>query len=96
VLINDTAEKLEEYMGKHQIDSLDVVFSEVPLVSLPKEIGQRIVDAVKASLKPGGLFLQIQYSLFSLKKLKNIFDDVKVKFTLWNLPPAFLYICKSK
>ncbi len=95
ILINDSAEKLEEYMKKHQIASLDAVFSEVPLVSLPKVIGQRIVDAVKSSLKSGGMFLQIQYSLFSLKKLRKLFGDVKVKFTFWNLPPAFLYICKK-
>lgn len=95
ILINDTAEKLEEYMKKYHIDALDIVFSEVPLVSLPKEIGQRIIDAVKRSLKSGGMFLQIQYSLLSLKKLRKLFNDVKVKFTFLNVPPAFLYICKK-
>ncbi len=95
VLINDTAEKLEEYMKKHDIEALDIIFSEVPLVSLPQAVGQNIVDAVKRCLKSGGLFLQIQYSLLSLKKLRKLFDDVKVKFTFWNLPPAFLYICKK-
>lgn len=93
ILINDSAEKLEEYMKKNSITSFDAIFSEVPLVSLPQTIGQNILQAVKNCLSNEGKFLQISYSKFILKKLKNLFTDVQVKFTFWNFPPAFLYIC---
>lgn len=93
VLIHDSAEYLLKYAEENAIKQFDVIFSEVPLVSLPKQIGENIIQAVLKTLKPSGLYLQIQYSIFSLSKLKKLFNSVKVKFTPFNLPPAFLYIC---
>ena len=84
---------LLKYAEENAIKQFDVIFSEVPLVSLPKQIGENIIQAVLKTLKPSGLYLQIQYSIFSLSKLKKLFTSVKLKFTPFNLPPAFLYIC---
>ncbi|MBI4836625.1 MAG: methyltransferase domain-containing protein [Candidatus Abawacabacteria bacterium] len=93
ILINDSAEKLAEYAEQNSIKQFDAIFSEVPLVSLPKKVGENIVQAVLKTLKPSGLYLQIQYSIFSLGKLKKLFKAVSLKFTPFNFPPAFLYIC---
>lgn len=95
VLIHDSAELLVHYAQQNGIDQFDAIFSEVPLVSLPKQIGENIVQAILKTLKPSGLYLQIQYSVFSLNKLKKLFGKVKLKFTPFNLPPAFLYICSK-
>ncbi len=94
IVIHDSAEHLKKYLKEHSVESLDVVFSEVPLVSLPKQVTINILDAVKSTLKIGGKFLQISYSLFGKKKIESFFDQVSLKFTLFNLPPAFLYICQ--
>lgn len=95
ILIHDSAEHLGKYAQEHAIDSFDAIFSEVPLVSLPEKIGENIVAAVLKMLKPNGLYLQIQYSVFSFAKLKKLFKEVRLKFTPFNLPPAFLYICSN-
>jgi phospholipid N-methyltransferase len=94
ILIQDSAVKLAEYLKKHGVTKVEAVFSEIPLVSLPQSVGNAIIDAVKDVLAPGAQYLQIQYTLLSLKKLKKLFQSVETKFTLFNLPPAFLHICK--
>ena len=94
ILIPESAEDIASHLAKYGVEKVEVVFSEVPLVNLPKKVGDAILQSVKAVLPKGGLFLQIQYSLLTLKKLRALFSSVEVKFTLWNLPPAFLYICK--
>lgn len=95
VLIHDSAEYLEKYAHEQGISNFDAIFSEVPLVSLPKDVGGNIVEAVLKMLKVGGKYLQIQYSLLSLSKLKKLFKSVSLKFTPFNIPPAFLYICSN-
>lgn len=94
IVIHDSAEHLQKYLNEHGVNSVDAIFSEVPLVSLPKQVGENILNAVKSSLKTGGKFLQISYSLFGKKKIQSFFDQVKIEFTFFNLPPAFLYICQ--
>lgn len=94
IVIHDSAEHIEKYLQEYGLDSVDVIFSELPLVSLPRQVTENILAAVKKTLKKGGKFLQISYSLFGKKKLKSFFDQVSLKFTLFNLPPAFLYICQ--
>jgi phospholipid N-methyltransferase len=94
IIIHDSAEHLPKYLGQHGVQSVDAIFSEVPLVSLPKQVGDNILQAVKSTLKSGGKFLQISYSLFGKKKIQSLFDTVSIQFTFFNLPPAFLYICQ--
>ncbi len=96
ILIHDTAENLAVHLKKHGVTEVDVVFSEIPLLSLPQPVGDAIIQAVKNVLAPGAQYLQIQYTLLTLKKLKKLFRSVETKFTLFNLPPAFLHICKEE
>ena len=44
---------------------------------------------------PGGIFLQYQYWLTQKDELRRWFTDVKVGFTLVNIPPAFVYECRG-
>lgn len=94
VLINDSAEFLKKYAEQEGVEKFDAIFSELPLVSLPQTVTDNIFLAVKDTLKTAGLFLQISYSVFGLKRMKKEFGSVALKFTLFNLPPAFLYIAK--
>jgi phospholipid N-methyltransferase len=96
ILIHDTAVNLPMHLKKHGVTEVEVVFSEIPMVSLPKAVGDAIIQAVKKVMAPGALYLQIQYTLLSVKKLKKLFKSVETKFTLFNLPPAFLHICKEE
>jgi phospholipid N-methyltransferase len=73
----------------------DYVVSSLPLNMMPDEQVGQILRASQTRLAPGGLFLQYQYSLSHKDELERTFYDVKVGFTLANIPPAFVYECST-
>lgn len=76
-------------------EKADVVFSGLPIAVLDREMVQNILEAVKQSLAPNGIFVQFQYSLASKKLLKTFFEEVSVDFTPVNVPPAFVYVARN-
>jgi len=95
-LINDSAENMLPYIYESGFAYADYIVSSVPLVSLPKRIRENILNSVLATLKPNGLFIQLSYSTILRKKIERIFGrkNVKIDFTPFNFPPAFIYVCK--
>src|ERR1035437_5966342 len=94
-IINDNAENIEAHLKKMEIEKADYVISSIPLAMIPKKTEYAILNSVKNILNPDGALIQFQYSLASLKKLKEIFD-VKIDFTSRNFPPACIFTCKIK
>ena len=92
--VNDSAENIQQHLQNQGFEKADYIVSGLPLVFLPKEEGEAIINQAKANLHQDGKFIQFQYSLKSLKDFKQKFAKVKVTFTLWNIPPAFVYSCK--
>lgn len=92
-VIHDSAENISNYLndGEH----CDVVVSSLPLMVFPQELRQNVVQASYDSLRKDGKYVQFQYSLQSKKLLESVFKTVKVKFTLKNFPPAFVYTCQK-
>ena len=72
---------------------IDVIVSSLPLAIMDDDLVERIVRESDRLLKPGGLFLQYQYSLSQRGVLERRFREVRVGFTLANIPPAFVYEC---
>ncbi len=94
-IVNDSAEKLEEYLIEHRIDKVDYFISGLPLIAMKKEIRDSILKQILKYLSDDGRYIQMQYSLTSLKEFKEMFNGVKLNFTFMNLPPAFVYICSK-
>jgi phosphatidylethanolamine/phosphatidyl-N-methylethanolamine N-methyltransferase len=92
-IVPDGAEKLGRYLKRYNIKKVDCVISGLPLVVLPKEIGEKVLIQIHDYLKEGGQYVQFQYSLTSRKKFKKMFSAMEVRFTLLNIPPAFVYVC---
>ncbi len=84
------AERMSEFLAT---ESVDYVVSSLPLSMIPKEIKEEILRQAQQVLRPQGRFLQYQYALQDYSLLKDYFYNVNVKFTLANLPPAFIYTC---
>lgn len=84
------AERMSDFL---MAESVDYVVSSLPLSMIPKEIKEEILRQAQQVLKPNGRFLQYQYALQDYNLLKDYFYNVNVKFTLANLPPAFIYTC---
>jgi phosphatidylethanolamine/phosphatidyl-N-methylethanolamine N-methyltransferase len=94
-LIHDSAEKIEDYLNKYNLEKADVVISSLPLANFPKELRDSILSASHRSLKEVGQYVQFQYSLQSRRSIKQTFGNMHISFTPFNLPPAFVYTCQK-
>lgn len=89
------AEQLEHLLKAHSLPKADCIISGLPFAIFPKDLCQTIIENVTQSLRDGGTFVAFQYSPHMYKMLKKHFDEVNLKFVLFNVPPAFVYSCKK-
>jgi phosphatidylethanolamine/phosphatidyl-N-methylethanolamine N-methyltransferase len=94
-IINDSAENIKLHLKKHNIESVDVVVSSLPLTVIPDSIKNNIINSSYESLSENGMFVQFQYSLNAKKLLNSKFNFVDIVFSSLNIPPAFVYYCKK-
>lgn len=87
------AGSLRQLLDELELDRIDHVVSSLPLAIMDSALVERILAMSKSCLAPDGLFLQYQYSLSQRAALERCFGDVRVGFTLANIPPAFVYEC---
>lgn len=86
-----------EYLHHHlEEGSIDVVISTLPLANFNKELKDRIFGSIKKVMASNSLFVQFQYSLSDYRFVKREFDEVDLKLTVLNLPPAFVYVGQKK
>lgn len=90
--INKNVLQLPEYVYDQ---SVDYIISGLPLANIKVRQKINILDVCKRVLKPGGYYIQFQYSLNDISLLKRNFSSVKFGFTLLNMPPAFIYYAKN-
>lgn len=95
-VVNDSADKIKSYLAKHQQQHADLVISALPLVVIPNEVVDSILQQAKDVLQNKGHFLQVSYSLIIQKKLKSFFGKVNKKMVLLNAPPAVVYTCQTQ
>lgn len=96
IVVEDSAEKIGEYLKKHDLPKADYIISAIPFVVLPDELALKIVEACKSAMKKNGLFVQMHYSLITKKFYQNIFGNVDVNFVPINFPPAFVLVSQKK
>ncbi|MFT5780050.1 MAG: phosphatidylethanolamine/phosphatidyl-N-methylethanolamine N-methyltransferase [Crocinitomicaceae bacterium] len=94
-IIHDSAENISKYLSEDDQKKQDAVISSLPLMVFSLPLRKAVIDASYEALKPKGKYVQFQYSLQSKKFLEGIFADVKIKFTVKNFPPAFVYTCRK-
>ena len=74
------------------INPYDIVFSCLPLLSLPLRISMRILNQIRQQMSAHGLFIQFQYSPLSETLLSRYFRWQRI-VVMRNLPPALVYVC---
>lgn len=92
-IYNHSAIDFDSLLEELMIDKVDYLISSLPLSIIPKKDLTILFKKIPKYLINNGSFVQYQYSLGKYKFLKNVFDSVKLDFTLTNLPPAFIYRC---
>jgi phospholipid N-methyltransferase len=85
-VVNDSAENCERY-----VPHPDCVVSELPMALFGKEVKDRILAIARRS----GKYIQLQYTPVLGKEIRHYFADVKMKFVVRNIPPAFVYVCRD-
>ncbi len=84
----------EDYLQRDSA-SYGCIVSGIPFASMDKAKRNRVFNLIRERLRDDGSFTMFQYSLTTLDELKNIFGSVRISFTLFNLPPAFVFSCKK-
>lgn len=95
-LKHDSADKIGQFIQELGFEKADLIISSLPLANFPNELRNRLLLTSEKFLSEEGKFVQFQYSLQSKKALKKVFKTVKLDFTIFNFPPAFVYTCTKK
>lgn len=96
IVLNTSAEKIQQEIEKLRFKHVDIFISSLPLTMLPKEVSEMIIENSYQVLSQKGLFVQFQYSTQFLKQFKSTFNKkVRLDFEPLNIPPAFLYVCEK-
>ena len=96
VVVQDSAERLAELAAARGWDGADVVVSGIPYSLLPRPVTGGILRAAARTLRPGGLFVGYQYSPYLRPYMKAAFGNVRYRFVLLSVPPAFVYACRRR
>lgn len=98
--VNDSAENFAKYLDG---EAAAAVVSSLPWTLMPAEAVTKTLDAVKATLVPGGVFATYM-TLHVLKtpagqrfqtQLKQRFGGYEQKVVIDNLPPAKIFIARK-
>jgi len=90
IIVNDSAENIRKIVGAVDTPKIKAVVSSLPFLSLPKDMGARIIEEIEASLSEGGRFVQYTYNLnrdplsIGFKSMKH----VSTSRVYINIPPA--------
>ena len=91
-VVNDSAENVEAYLDGVRAD---LIVSALPFTSLPVGLRRKILERSRQTLAPDGTMLVLQYSPFIQRELKRVFASVRRRVSLLNVPPAFLFACRT-
>lgn len=92
IVHNLSALQMQDFaMGKN---SAECVISGIPIAMLSDTDFSRFHEAVRDTLQFGGVFIQVQLSPLSYLRLRRVFKEVRITFTLFNAIPLFLYYCR--
>ncbi|MDF2681847.1 MAG: methyltransferase protein [Brevibacillus sp.] len=95
-LFHEDAVELVSVLSEAGLGKADAIISGLPFANFPQSLRDQIMEQVYAALRSGGVFVAFQYSLQMKKQLQTVFTDVSVKMVPFNLPPAFVYVCRKE
>ncbi|OAB46463.1 class I SAM-dependent methyltransferase [Paenibacillus antarcticus] len=88
--------ELQSVLEQEDLVQLECVISGLPFYNFPKPLRDRLIEQIRLSLNPGGLFVAFQYSLQMKQQLSDNFEIKEILFVPMNVPPAFIYVCQKE
>ena len=94
IVVEDSAENIGKHLRQHGFSHTDCIVSAIPFVSLPKPLRTAIMDESLRTLRSGGKYIQVHYSLIVKDMYEEAFGEVDVNWVPLNVPPAFVLVCE--
>ncbi len=94
-VIHGSAADVQTILEQLGLDRADAIVSGLPFTTLPEQIRHEILRGTVSALKPKGRFLLYQYSLFLMNHLRHYFEQIQLRRTILNLPPAYTFYCDA-
>ena len=91
-IVADSAANLEAHLDGRRPE---VIVSELPFTSLPGAVRREILRVAQRVIADDGVMLVLQYSPFMRKELERRFRSVRRRLSLFNVPPAVLFACRT-
>lgn len=91
VVVNGSAEHIEQYLAEHDLPAPDAVISGIPFSTMPRDVGDRIAAAVARSLAPGGRFVAYQVTPRVAERTTPHLGEPKREWEPINIPPMRVY-----
>lgn len=88
------ASRLRMELKRLGMNQVSCVVSSLPFANFTLQERFHILQEIRQGLTSDGLFVAYQYSLQLKPLLEEFFQQIEVRFVPFNLPPAFVYICK--
>lgn len=86
-----SAADIQKALDAHGLAGADVVFSGIPFSTMPRELGLSILEAVWASLAPGGRFVAYQFRDRVAVLGRKLFGRPEVEMEVLNIPPTRVF-----
>lgn len=94
--LDDPRLQVMPYSAEQMSGEYDVIFSCLPLLSIPLKISVRILQQAQQTLRAqDGTLVLFQYSHLSEKLLSRYFYWKRQR-VVRNFPPALVYVCKPR
>ena len=84
--VGDAAD-VDRLLEKHEMPAPNAVISGIPFSTMPREKGLAIIEAVHATLRPGGRFVAYQVRDRVAVLGRRVFGPAHMKAELRNVPP---------
>lgn len=99
--INAAAEQLVQVLAERGVEQVDAVVSGLPFANFGACQQARVIDAVRAVLRPGGAFVSYSFMHAQVlptsqqfrRSLRTGFGRLDIVPVLLNAPPALVYSC---
>ncbi len=86
-----SAEQIAQAVSQHGLRPPQVVVSGIPFSSMPRDVGTRIIRAIRDALAPGGIFVAYQFRSTVAELANPVFGAPDRRWELRNVPPMRLF-----
>ena len=86
-----SAEHIAATLAKYALPAPDAVVSGIPFSTMPRQVGEEILRAIRHSLAPGGRFVAYQLRDRVAVLGQDIFGAAEIDIELLNVPPIRVF-----